>query len=865
MLNRLQQVLMVTSMFSLVALPAVESRADAINTEVLSLDRPADWIAQTEAVQVTGIQVEETEAGLQVVLETTGGELAVSTPATSTNTLVVEIPGAVLALPDSNEFLQFEPAEGITVVQVVELSGNRVEVSIAGTNVPPTVEPLIRGSALVLSVTSGSESLATETTADSLRLVVSATRTEEEISAVPRSITVVTREQIETQSVITQDLGDILGQTIPGLGPPNSINRAANAQSLRGRLPLILIDGIPQQGNSFVNTQLEYISPDAIERVEVVRGPTAIYGQGASGGVINIITREPAETGFASTAEIGVSAAAGDAFFSEDSFSNYQHYGFSGQDELLNYVFSVSRNDVGTFFDADGDRVPSNNASSEETETFNFLGKVGFTLDEKQSLHFLVNHANNSRDINFVGDPATRAIPGIQTARALRENQVYEGTGDPRITSTSLNINYSNAAIFGDSELQAQAYYRDSTEVGVASDARGRFIDAINRFRSNESTLGGRLQIDSPLSSSLSVLWGADYEQQEEGASLVELFDPVAFDSSSSDQRILRKTGENVFYPAFDLDSLGLFAQIQWELSDQLLLSGGARYEQFDFQVDEFTPLFDDSFVAYVGPPVPAGELNFEDTVFNIGGVYDITSEVNVFASFAQGYSVPGLFSILNFLPVGFTIGEDVRRLQPQKVDNYEIGVRGDWGDVQASLAGFYNYSNLGLSSRGQPDGTIQFVRAPQRNYGLEAILDWQPSTDWQLGTSLTWSEGEDDQDGDGDFSALRTFEVQPLKLTAYIENQTTPDWRNRLQLLYVGNRDRGFQAGSDFAEINDYVVVDLISSIKVGPGNLDIGIQNLLNSEYFPVFSQVLGPLDETANNLASGRTLSIGYRVTW
>ncbi|MEM9805967.1 MAG: TonB-dependent receptor [Cyanobacteria bacterium P01_D01_bin.56] len=864
MLNRLQQVLMVTGVL-LVTLPVIETRADVGSSSSSFSAQPADWLAQAELVRVTGVRVEETAAGLQVVLETAEGDVATPITSTTSNALVIEIPDAVLALPDSNEFLEFEPTEGIAVVQVTAISDNRVEVSITGTEAPPTVEPSISGSELILSVVLGNEALTTETTPDPLRLVISATRTEEEISTVPRSITVVTREQIETQSAITQDLGDILGRTVPGLGPPNSLNRAGNAQTLRGRPVSILIDGVPQQGNSFVNTQLEYISPDAIERVEVVRGPTAVYGQGASGGVINIITRAAASEGLTSTAQVGVSAAAGGEFLAGDSFSNYQQYGFSGRDELFDYVFSISRNDVGAFFDADGDRVPSNNATSEDTETFNFLGKLGFNLDENQRLQFFVNHGNNSRDINFIADPITRSIPGIQTARALREEQVYEGTGDPRITSTSLNLSYSNDAIFGSSELQAQAYYRESEEVGVASDARGRFADSINRFRGSESTIGGRLQIDSSLSPSFSLLWGADYEQQQEDAALLELFDPVAFDNSSPNRRILRKTGENIFYPAFDLDSFGLFAQAQWDVSERLLLSGGVRYERFNFEVQEFTPLFDDTFSPYTGPSVPAGELNFDDAVFNIGSVYEITPEVNVFANFAQGYSVPGLFSILNFLPSGFTIDEDVRRLQPQKVDNYEIGVRGDWGDVQASLAGFYNYSDLGLSSRGQPDGTIQFVRAPQRNYGVEATLDWQPSVDWSLGTTVSWTEGEDDQDGDGDFDALRTFEVQPLKVTAYVENQTTPGWRNRLQVLYVGNRDRGFEAGSDFASVDDYVVIDLISSLKAGPGELEIGIQNLLNNRYASVFSQIGAPLDEALNTLASGRMLSIGYRVSW
>ncbi|BAY68238.1 hypothetical protein DSM107007_03820 [Nostoc sp. PCC 7120 = FACHB-418] len=308
-----------------------------------------------------------------------------------------------------------------------------------------------------------------------------------------------------------------------------------------------------------------------------------------------------------------------------------------------------------------------------------------------------------------------------------------------------------------------------------------------------------------------------------------------------------------------------MFAQAQWDVSEQLILSGGVRHERFNFSVDEFTPLLDNNFDPYVGPSVAGGELDFSDTVFNVGSVYKITPTVSVFANFAQGYSVPQLFRVLNFLPPGFTIDRDVRFLQPQKIDNYEIGVRGNWNNFQATLAGFFNYSALGLSSRGQPDGTIQYIRAPQRNYGIEATLDWQPSNKWKLGSSLTWTEGEDDQNEDGDFRALRTLEVQPLKLTAYVENQTTPGWRNRLQLLYVGNRNRGFEAGSDFVTIRDYLVVDYISSFQIGAGNLEVGIQNLFNNKYSSVFSQAGGGLDELLYNLERGRSLSVNYRISW
>jgi iron complex outermembrane receptor protein len=88
-------------------------------------------------------------------------------------------------------------------------------------------------------------------------------------------------------------------------------------------------------------------------------------------------------------------------------------------------------------------------------------------------------------------------------------------------------------------------------------------------------------------------------------------------------------------------------------------------------------------------------------------------------------------------------------------VDNYEIGVRGRWQNLQASLSGFYNYSDLGTSFRRIGGSDVgRTVRSPQRIYGVEAALNWQPGKDWQLGGTISWQEGENDASENGEFLA---------------------------------------------------------------------------------------------------------------
>jgi hypothetical protein len=55
---------------------------------------------------------------------------------------------------------------------------------------------------------------------EEVEITVTATRTEEEPQDVPRSVTVINREQVEQQTRLSRDVGEILGKLVPGLSPP---------------------------------------------------------------------------------------------------------------------------------------------------------------------------------------------------------------------------------------------------------------------------------------------------------------------------------------------------------------------------------------------------------------------------------------------------------------------------------------------------------------------------------------------------------------------------------------------------------------------------------------------------------------------
>ena len=125
------------------------------------------------------------------------------------------------------------------------------------------------------------------------RVVVSAStsRIPDSDAALPNTITIIDSEDLREQLAMTRDLSQVLANLIPAFSPSRQ-KMSSFGESLRGRQPLYMVDGVPQStplrdGSRDAHT----IDPAMIERIEVIHGANALQGIGASGGIINIITK----------------------------------------------------------------------------------------------------------------------------------------------------------------------------------------------------------------------------------------------------------------------------------------------------------------------------------------------------------------------------------------------------------------------------------------------------------------------------------------------------------------------------------------------------------------------------------------------
>ena len=124
-------------------------------------------------------------------------------------------------------------------------------------------------------------------------VVITATKTETERWRTASSITVIDRKKIDEQQLkmLPDALRQVPGLVIADRGTPGSVNglfvRGTNSDQT-----LVVIDGRPVPANLAGLYNIETMTLDNVERIEVLRGPAAsLYGGKTLGGVINIITR----------------------------------------------------------------------------------------------------------------------------------------------------------------------------------------------------------------------------------------------------------------------------------------------------------------------------------------------------------------------------------------------------------------------------------------------------------------------------------------------------------------------------------------------------------------------------------------------
>lgn len=666
-------------------------------------------------------------------------------------------------------------------------------------------------------------------------VTVTASRLPTALSAVPASVTVLDAQKIAQQATVSRSLNDILSRTVPGIGPSREAE-ATFGQALRGRDMLVLNDGVPQNFELRIGAtdELARIDPSTVERIEVVRGATSLYGSSAAGGIINIITKRP-EDGHHFETNLGTTFS---AVHPSESFARRIYQTATGRFRAGDYFLGGSFEDADSDFDADGDRIPQIGLGP-QSNNVNLNGKLGFILSPLQRLQLSAGFYKSEME-RFFG-----AVGGLYGGRKAQAVELPLGSFDPSDRpqipllaplkhQQTYRLDYEHGDLIG-SSFKASAFYLDYFRRNTyAGNTFG------GQLLPNFDKKGLRLDLETPLEKVLpsggAVAWGFDFINYRHDEPL---------------------SNGLPFTPPMDQKSYAGFAQFSVPVGARLTLRGGLRHEQFRVAINDFRthPAFGGSFVR-------GGTLGYGATTFNVGGVVNLQKRLEVFASFAQGFSITEVGRLLRNTRLPSVA---VARPEAQLVNNSEFGLRTRSAHLQFSLSGFYSTSKLGTTFFINPaTGIPEIIRAPERVGGVEATLDAQTFKQLAVGGTMSWQKGEHDPNRDGVFTPLPGFRIAPLKLTLYAEHTLGKKWRNRVQLLYTGERDE-FPGSRVFGEgrVRPVYLVDLFSEVDLPRGALSLGVANLFNRFYFPVPNQAFN--SDSLYIAGRGATITLNYKIRW
>ncbi len=668
-------------------------------------------------------------------------------------------------------------------------------------------------------------------------VIVSASRRPESLSQTPSSVTVLTAKELNTQSTISPNLANILSYSVPGLG--FSTNQTGNSgQTLRGRNVLVLIDGIPQSTPLRAGGRdIRSIDPSVIERVEVIKGATAIYGNGAEGGLINYITKK-ADQGksFGGYSQAGITGN-----LKGDSTIGYrfsqQLYGKAGK---MDFLVSGMYEKSGVYRDAEG-LVISPEYGLGETKSYNGFVKLGYNFTPKQRLQLMYNYFSSRQHSLYI---TKEGVYGQSPAIGIYG--VRKGEDEGTRYNHNANLQYTNQQIFGKTDLTANLYYQDFYT--IYSNSAAFFGSGQSAITSTKK--GGRVNLNTPLKVSEGVLFQLNY-----GLDLM------------NDKTAQSLTDGRIWVPDMNMINFAPYLQASTTLFNDLTIKGGLRAENININVDDFNTLATGANGAG-SIAVKGGKLNYNALVFNAGARYSKYKYFNPFVSYAQSFSVFELGRVLRAAKSN-TLSQ--LETKPIIVNNYEAGFSSTIGKLNFSAAYYYSTSKLGANLL-EVNGTYISQRIPEEVYGFEIQADYQILKDLSVGGNYAQVEGKGDVDNDGKFDGdkdvyLNTTRIPPSKTTVYLKYAGIKNLTLDVNWMRVGNRDR-FKpnaAGKYLigeGPVKAFNLFNVAAAYQViQPLRVSLGVENLLNKVYYPAISQFYGSGINYVRGNGRRFNLAVGY----
>ncbi len=651
-------------------------------------------------------------------------------------------------------------------------------------------------------------------------IVVTATRRAISSEQVSSGLTVVSREDLETQKLITDALaskvGVFLQQTTPGQG-------AAIIRGLKGSSILHLVDGMRLNNAIFRSAPTQYFSlvpVTAIERVEVLRGtPTSLYGNDAVGGVVQLVTRVP-------TFDSSEMEVRGDVFTAFDTaeLAKTVRATLDVGTSALASSFSAEYMTTGDRRIGGGDRI---GPSGYESQAARWV-LSGTPTDDRSWLF----------DVQYLEQPETPRI-----------DELVPGFGQTEPSSSEFFF-APNRRVFAHGKYSVKDglggldWTTDVAWQRIDDDRVTRDFEATDRRReSNSSDLSGVAFSASRLTDAGSWIVGAEFYDDKVHSQRLE-------------EDLLTGTTQALasrFPNGSRVRQAALYGNLQRQITGRHNLSFGVRVTNDDVTLPQTTVS-------------SAAAINNTDLSGDLGWIFNVAERWQLVANVGLGFRAPNVFDLGTFgNRPGNRFNIPNTTLDSERVAQADIGMRFRSDRVRFDLMMFGLRYRDRITSVGTGDVTlegrdvVQSVNAAESSIrGVEAALDVRFSDIVRARAILNYTWGE---------QAVLGSDTEPAG--------RIPPLNGSVSLFYDVSSDYQIEGWVRFASDQDRLSARDVSDVRIDPQGtpgwavigarlqkeyaqhwrLTIALDNLLDKRF-----RVHGSgLD------APGRNLMISARYSW
>lgn len=497
-------------------------------------------------------------------------------------------------------------------------------------------------------------------------IVITASRTEQSLMDVTRSVATVEQEEIAEKTV--SDVAELLSD-IPGVSIVESASPGLRRISIRGEgdtRNVVLVDGQEITDHSTYGPPF-LIDPAMIERVEVVKGPSSVlHGARAIGGVVNIITKKGGNKPMQVSVGVGYDSS------TRGYNSNASVFGSQGN---WGYRFTATRSEHGDRETPDGKLVETTKSFGSSFDNMGFAGNIGYS-HENHAFRIAVEKFDLSSDVHSepTDDKFRAKLPKRDRTKAAF---FYDGEDlTEQVKKVHLDAYYQHI------ERQFDVEYELGLPVfrGGPGPAGMTTTNSTNQSKDDQKTYGVNGQIDLELLDNHLTIAGfqvvhetIEREDKRRGTATTVMFGPPGAPAITPINDNLSKEASLSTYSAF--------LQDEWSIWEDLTLTAGTRLSHIEAKLSK------------TNQSGQAPNNNKDTAIIGALGLnYTGFDNLSLRANVAQGYVYPTLVqtalgSVVS--PAGLI--DPNANLKPEESINFEVGARFDNGVALLDLAAFYS------------------------------------------------------------------------------------------------------------------------------------------------------------------------------